>query len=66
MKKWMAKDGNYTYTIKESVFGGVDLNIDHLGDEMRLWFQTYKSARNYLRREEDFTGRMKLVKEDAE
>ncbi|MED4843910.1 hypothetical protein [Bacillus atrophaeus] len=67
MKKWIAKDSNYTYTIEESPCGNFDLTIDNpITEKMQLWFPSYKSARDYLRREEDFTGRMKQVKEGAE
>ncbi|WP_063668156.1 hypothetical protein [Bacillus nakamurai] len=66
MKKWTAKEGNYTYTIDERADGNFDLTINFLGDRLYLWFPSYKSARDYLRREEDFTGRMNQVKEGAE
>ncbi|MCY7943901.1 hypothetical protein [Bacillus inaquosorum] len=66
VKKWVAKEGSYTYTIEESGHRHFDLTIDHLGDKMYLWFPSYQSARDYLRREEDFIGRMKQVKEGAE
>ncbi|MEC2307674.1 hypothetical protein [Bacillus atrophaeus] len=67
MKKWMAKDGLYTYIIEESPCGNFDLTIDNpIAEKMHLWFPSYKSARDYLRREEDFIGRMKLVKEGTE
>ncbi|MDN5389857.1 MULTISPECIES: hypothetical protein [Bacillus] len=67
VKKWMAKDGNYTYTIEEGPYGDFDLTIDSpISGKMHLWFPSYRSARDYLRREEDFKGRMKLVKEGAE
>ncbi|UZN53050.1 hypothetical protein [Bacillus paralicheniformis] len=63
----MAKEGNYTYTIEESPSGDFDLTIDNpISGEIHLWFPSYRSARDYLRHEEDFTGRMKLVKEGAE
>lgn len=67
MKKWMAKDRSYTYTITENLDGTFDLIINHpVRSDSSLWFRSYKSARDYLRREEYFMGRMKQVKEGAE
>ncbi|RFB01839.1 hypothetical protein DZB72_21190 [Bacillus sp. MT] len=67
MKKWVAKDGAYTYTITENSDGTFGLNINHpVRSDSSLWFHSYKSARDYLRREEYFMGRMKQVKEGAE
>ncbi|MCP6683223.1 hypothetical protein [Bacillus nakamurai] len=65
MKKWTAKDGNHTYTIEERADGTFNLTVDFLGRKDYLWFLSYASARNYLRNEEAFTGRMKQVKEGA-
>ncbi|MGX4281980.1 hypothetical protein ACWJJS_03825 [Bacillus sp. JK106] len=66
MKKWTAKEGNCTYTIEKIADGTFDLTVDVLGQKTYLWFPSYASARNYLRNEESFTGRMKQVKEGAE
>ncbi|MFE9945447.1 hypothetical protein ACFYP2_17090 [Bacillus velezensis] len=66
MKKWTAKEGNCTYTIEERADGIFDLTVDVLGQKTYLWFPSYASARNYLRNEESFIGRMKQVKDDAE
>ncbi|MCY0092193.1 MULTISPECIES: hypothetical protein [Bacillus amyloliquefaciens group] len=65
MKRWTATDGNYTYTIEEKDDGKFDLMVDHLGDKVFWLFQSYNSARNFLRNEYAFTGRMKQVKEDV-
>ncbi|ATX84247.1 MULTISPECIES: hypothetical protein [Bacillus] len=67
MKKWTAKEGNYTYIIRENSDGTFDLTVKNpIRSDFHLWFPSYKSARDYLRCEEDFTGRMKQVKEGAE
>ncbi|MCR1990210.1 hypothetical protein NSA31_00080 [Bacillus subtilis] len=67
MKKWMAKDGLNTYIIAERADGDFDLTVKNpISQDLLLWFFSYKSARDYLRVEEGFTGRMKRVKEGAE
>ncbi|WP_426568659.1 hypothetical protein P5614_021080 (plasmid) [Bacillus velezensis] len=66
MKNWTAEHGNCTYTIEETTDGTFDLTVNVLGKKTYLWFPSYVSARNYLRNEEAFTGRMKQVKEGAE
>lgn len=52
MKKWVAQEGKYTYTIDERAGGNFDLTVDRLGEKLCLWFTSYKSA-----------GRMKQINE---
>lgn len=66
MKRWIAKDGSRTYIIEEKDDGKFDLMVDCLGDKMFWWFYSYESARNYLRNEYHFRGRMKQIKEGTE
>ena len=55
---WTAKWGDYTFTINE-VDGRFDLHVDHFyANDHGLWFRSYKSARDFLRKEYGFSGRM--------
>lgn len=62
MAKWVGVTGAYTFEIKE-VGGNFDLDINFLGDKTFFWFNSYQSARNFIRDEYGFTGRMKKVVE---
>lgn len=67
MRKWVGDDGSYFYEITEKTDGTFELIIKHpIHSDSSLWFRSYRSARDYLRREEYFMGRMQLVKEGVE
>ena len=60
MKKWIAEWGAYTFTITEIAEDRYDLGVDHFyANDLGLWFYSYKSARDFLRKEYGFIGRMK-------
>ncbi|MRC96662.1 hypothetical protein BK721_17205 [Bacillus thuringiensis serovar nigeriensis] len=60
MNKWEADDGYYKFKIVESD-DTFDLYVDSPFNDERLWFPSYRSARNHLKREYGFEGRMKKV-----
>lgn len=62
MAKWMAEQGSYKFTIEEAG-EHFDLLVEFLTEKQRLWFRSYVSARNFLRKEYSLTGRMKKVGE---
>ncbi|MGH0950702.1 hypothetical protein [Bacillus mycoides] len=49
-------DGLFYVYYKEKILG---MNIWGAWEDNALWFPTYQSARNYLKKEYDFSGRMK-------
>lgn len=61
MNVWIGEDGHFKCTIKEKFDGYFDLIIVDRFSNFKDWFPSYKSARNFLKREYAFTGRMKKV-----
>ncbi|KMN43361.1 hypothetical protein ACT1UG_22530 [Bacillus paramycoides] len=60
MGKWEAQDGLYKFVIVEND-GHFDLTVDSPFNDERLWFPSYRMARNHLKKEYGFEGRMKKV-----
>ncbi|PGB56868.1 hypothetical protein [Bacillus anthracis] len=61
MNVWKGKEGRYKYTIKEREDGYFDLTVDAPYDNLEEWFPSYRTAREFLKREYYFTGRMKQI-----
>lgn len=61
MGVWIGEDDSFKCTIKETSDGYFDLIVVGRFSDFKDWFPSYKSARNFLKREYAFTGRMKKI-----